>query len=157
MVTINARKYDGTIHRAWKAVLKEKKGSLLLFAGEFEESVKHADLGFIRRGTVSYEYYWLDRWYNVFRFHEPNGDFRNYYCNINMPPTFKNSILDYVDLDIDILVWKDKPAETLDQDEYLANSVKFNYSEEVTRNVQLSIETLSALIKKREFPFNRDL
>lgn len=71
MVSINSRKFDGKIHRSWKAEFVEQKNTLLLFVGVFDEEIRHPQLGLIRRGTVSYEYYWLDRWFNVFRFHEP--------------------------------------------------------------------------------------
>jgi len=73
-ITINSRKFDGKIHRSWQAESIAQKDSLLIFVGEFDKEVKHSHLGVIRRGTISYEYYWLDRWYNVFRFHEPDGD-----------------------------------------------------------------------------------
>src|SRR5207248_3333985 len=98
-ITVNSRNFDGTLRRSWSARLIKQDGSLIEMIGEFETGVAHPDLGVIDRGTISYEYYWLDRWYNVFRFHEPHGEFRNYYCNINLPPTFENGILDYVDLD----------------------------------------------------------
>ena len=103
---INSRKFNGKIHRSWKADLIKKQDSLLIFVGEFEKEVKHSELGVIGRGTISYEYYWLDRWYNIFKFFEPNGNLRNFYCNLNMPPEFKEGVLDYIDLDIDVLVSK---------------------------------------------------
>ena len=42
----------------------------------------------LHRERISLEYYWLDRWYNVFRFSDPDGKLRNYYCNVNVPPQF---------------------------------------------------------------------
>ncbi len=153
-VTINARKYDGSIHRSWTAELVERKNSLLIFVGEFEEAVKHPQLGVIRKGTISYEYYWLNRWYNVFRFHEPNGDFRNFYCNINMPPEFENGVLNYVDLDIDILVWNDFRLELLDLDEYEENSALYKYSDRMMQKVSSSLRELKDIIDCRRFPFD---
>ena len=156
-VTINSRKYDRTICRTWRAELIERVRSLLVFAGEFDLDVDHADLGFIPRGTVSYEYYWLDRWYNVFRFLLPDGGLRNYYCNVNMPPTFENGVLDYVDLDIDVLVWPDGSHQVLDMDEFEENAVLFGYSNDVRTN---AIDSLSKLISLKEcgkFPFDADL
>jgi len=151
--TINARKFDGSIHRTWTAKLVESKGSLLVFLGEFDREVTHPDLGVIRRGTLSYEYYWLDRWYNVFRFHEPNDDFRNFYCNINMPPSFEGDTLDYVDLDIDILVSKDSDIQLLDQEEYEENSNFYGYSPEIQNRVAKSISELRNMIRLNQFPF----
>jgi len=126
----------------------------MIFVGEFENDVSHSHLGLIRRGTISYEYYWLDRWYNIFRFHEPDGNFRNYYCNINMPPTYQNNVLDYVDLDIDVLVRDDLSLKMLDEDEYRRNSEVFNYPDELKASVERSLEELLNLIRNREFPFN---
>ncbi len=154
IIAINSRKFDGNIHRSWKAEFIEQKDSLLTFVGEFEQEVKHSHLGVIRRGTVSYEFYWLDRWYNIFRFHEPNGDLRNFYCNVNMPPTFEEGILNYVDLDIDFLVWKDFSFEILDVDEFEENSFKFNYSQEIHDEVNKSLEELKNMIKNKLFPFS---
>ena len=153
-ITINARKFDGKIHRSWKAKLIEQKGSLLIFVGEFSREVNHPDLGVVEKGTTSHEYYWLDRWYNAFRFHQPNGDFRNFYCNINMPPTFADQTLDYVDLDIDVLVDRDFRYRILDQEEFLKNSRKYNYPKPTIEKANGSLEQVIDLIEKRTFPFD---
>jgi protein associated with RNAse G/E len=153
-VTINSRKFDGTIHRTWKANLIEQQKSLLTFVGEFEKEIKHQHLGLIRRGTISYEFYWLDGWFNVFRFHEIDGSLRNFYCNLNMPPKFENNILDYVDLDVDVLVWKDFSVEILDMDEFEENSKKFNYSAEIKKKTNESLNKILELIENRDFPFD---
>ena len=154
VVTINSRKYDNTIRRSWNCRLVENRDPLLIFVGEFETDVNHSDLGFIRRGTVSYEYYWLVRWYNVFRFHEPNGSFRNFYCNVNMPPVFTDGVLDYVDLEIDVLVLPDFSYKILDIAEFNANAVKFAYPAEVVFRAERALEEILQGIENREFPFD---
>lgn len=157
IVTINSRKFDNKIHRSWKAELIEQNDSLLVFVGEFEKEVTHPNLGVIRRGTISYEFYWLDRWYNIFRFHEPDGALRNFYCNVNMLPTLENGVLDYVDLDIDILVWKDFKYEILDADEFAENYQKYSYSENLKQTVASSVKELINLIENRKYPFNLEI
>lgn len=156
-VTVNSRKFDGTIHKSWTANLLDRKESLLSFVGEFDEEVTHRHLGVIRRGTLSYEFYWLDGWFNVFRFHEPDGSLRNFYCNINMPPKFESGILDYVDLDIDILVWRDFSREILDADEFAENSDKYNYPTEIKSKVAESMKKLIEMVENREFPFDTEI
>lgn len=153
-ITVNSRKYDLSIRRSWKCRLIERADPLLVFVGEFDRDVEHPDLGSIAAGTISYEYYWLDGWYNVFRFHEPDGSFRNFYCNINMPPTFESGTLDYVDLDIDVLVWPDWTSIILDRDEFEANSAKFNYPESVLFQANTALSELLDLIEERRFPFD---
>lgn len=154
MITIQSRKFDGEIHRSWQMNLIAQKDSLLELRGEFEKDVTHPHLGVIRRKTVSYEFYWLDRWYNIFRFHEPDGSLRNFYCNINMPPTFSEKTLDYVDLDVDILVWRDFSYEILDLDEFAENARRYAYPNDLRLKVEAVLKELISMIEARAFPFD---
>jgi len=155
LVTINSRKFDGEIHRSWKAQLLSYESSLIVFVGEFEEEINHDHLGVIRRGTLSREFYWTDCWYNIFRFHEPDGGLRNFYCNINLPPKFENNVLDYVDLDIDLIVWKDFSYQILDMGEFEQNANRFSYSDELRHKALNSLDELIFLVKNKSFPFNQ--
>ena len=151
---INSRKFNGEIHRSWKADFIEKCDSLLIFVGQFEKEIRHPKLGVIRRGTVSYEYYWLNRWYNIFKFHEPEGELRNFYCNVNMPPRFENNVLDYVDLEIDVLVSNDFSIEILDREEFEENSQLFGYSDSLITKTFQTLDELLKMIEIRTFPFS---
>jgi protein associated with RNAse G/E len=155
VVTVNSRNFDGSIRRSWNADLVRFDKPLVELVGVFNVEVDHTDLGLIRRGTVSYEYYWLDHWYNVFRFHEATGEFRNYYCNINMPPEFANDVLDYVDLDIDILVDGSGSISILDMEEFEANSHRFSFPQTVISSGKRAVDELITLIEQREFPFDQ--
>lgn len=152
MITVNSRKYDGAIRRTWQCELIRQEGSLLALVGEFETAVDHPDLGHIEKGTISYEYYWLDRWYSIFRFHEPSGSLRNFYCNINLPPSFSGGVLDYVDLDIDILVWPDHSYRVLDRDDFETNATRFGYSTHIKEKVEGTLNDLLELIETRSLP-----
>jgi uncharacterized protein len=154
MITVRANKYDGSQHRSWPARLVKREGPLLVLDAQFQEEVQHDLLGTIARGTQSVEYYWLDRWYNVFRFSEPSGRLRNYYCNINVPPTFDGKVLDYTDLDIDILVQADLSYEILDNDEFELNAAHFGYPPDVVLSARTAVEEVTKLIESRSFPFS---
>ncbi len=152
IVTINSRKFDRSIRRSWTAQLIAQEPDLLIFEGVFDRDVDHPDLGFIKCGTLSWEYYWLDRWYNIFRFHEPEGTLRNYYCNVNMPPVFSGNTLDYVDLDIDVVVWPDGRYEVLDEAEFERNALQFAYPNAVRRKASAAVGELIALIDSDDLP-----
>lgn len=155
LITINARKFDFSLYKSWSARLISAEGSLLTFLGEFENDVNHPNLGLVRKGTHSIEYYWLDRWYSVFRFHEPEGGFRNFYCNVNQPPVLSDEgELDYVDLDMDILVGGDLSYEILDREEFRENSLKYKYPELTVLNALDAVQEIVHLIGAREFPFD---
>ena len=118
-VSVRVLKYDGTEYRRWNAKISQHDGSLLVLDAEFEYDVQHDLLGAIRRGTRTIEYYWLDRWYNIFRFLESDGATKLYYCNVNMPPSIEGGILSYIDLDVDVLVQPDYSYQVLDMEEYV--------------------------------------
>jgi protein associated with RNAse G/E len=152
-ILVRACKYDGSEHRRWPAQLLRRDDSLLVLDAEFPEEVVHDLLGTIASGTHSLEYYWLNRWYNVFRFAQPNGELRNYYCNVNVPPTFDNDVLSYVDLDLDILVEPDFSYRILDIEDFKGNAERYNYSDDVRENARRAIDELVGMIQAREFPF----
>ena len=153
MITVRACKYDGSEHRRWLATVVKQEASLLVLDASFSEEISHELLGTIVSGTRSIEYYWLDRWYNVFRFSQPNGELRSYYCNVNIPPKFDGQTLSYVDLDIDILVEPDLTYRVVDLKDFEQNARRYDYSTEVQTNASRALIELIDLIESRAFPF----
>ena len=131
LFTINSRKYDLSLRKSWSANLVRRNELYLVLEGVFDSDVEHPDLGTIAKNTRSVETFFYDRWYNYFAFYEPTGELRNYYINISAPPLVSDSSIDYIDLDIDVIVWPDGKVEVLDQDEFEENSVRYAYPEEV--------------------------
>jgi len=148
------RKYDGREHRRWPAKIANREGSLLVLDAVFDEEIQHDLLGTIELGTISSEYYWLDRWYNIFRFSDPAGRLKNFYCNINEPPQFDGHTLSYIDLDIDVLVGPDLTYQILDMDDFEEHALQFSYSEEVQNQARQALVDLTGLIESRSYPFN---
>ena len=155
-ITVRVLKQDGAEHRRWQAKLSRRAGPLVVLDAEFDVDVSHELLGEIKQGTRTVEYYWLDRWYNVFRFLNAAGETRLWYCNINTPPRFADGELTYVDLDIDVLAQPDLSFQVLDEDEFEDNSSKYGYSAEVIEQAQKGLGELLSLIEQRQFPFVRE-
>ncbi len=154
-ILVRTLKYGELEHRRWGAKLVRQEGSLIVLEAMFDREIEHDLLGTISRGTLSIEYYWLDRWYNVFRFLEPQGTLRNFYCNVNQPPAFDGNVLSYVDLDIDVLVQPDFSFRILDLDEFERNAIRYGYPTELQKCARRALDELVAMIEKRAFPFNQ--
>jgi uncharacterized protein len=154
VIRVESLKFDGRLHRSWPARLLRRDGPLLVLEGVFETEVRHTLLGTIAAGTLSTEFYWTDRWHSVFRFREPSGALRNYYCNVNRPAEFDGEILSFVDLDIDVLVAPDFSYTVLDEDEFEAHAAGFGYGEGLRRRVRDALGELIGLIETRSFPFD---
>jgi uncharacterized protein len=153
-IVVSVLKYDGREHRRWPARIAKTSGSLLVLDAVFDEEIKHELLGTISSGTISTEYYWLDRWYNVFRFSDSNQMLQNFYCNINQPPRFERGVLSYIDLDIDVLVAPDFTYKILDVEDFAENAKRYAYPDEVQANARVALAELISLIEARAFPFN---
>lgn len=72
-----------------------------------------------------------------------------------MPPTFEGGVLDYVDLDIDILVAKNGVPSILDAEEFELNAVRHGFSDNLRLNILNAIGELTPMIEKRRFPFDQ--
>jgi len=151
---VRACKYGGRVHREWPARLMRREATLLIVEGAFAHEVRHPQLGLIVPGTHSTEYYWTDRWYSIFRFREPSGELRNYYCNVNQPAQFDGRVLSYVDLDIDVLIAPDFSYSILDEDEFATHALSLNYSTELQQQARTGLRELLSLIEARRFPFD---
>jgi len=153
-IIVSALKYDGREHRNWHGQLVVNDPPLLIVDALFVEDVQHDLLGAISKGTVSTEYYWLDRWYNVFRFGEKTQQHATFYCNITIPPRLENRTLSYVDLDIDVFVHSDFTYEVLDLDDFKTHGQLYSYPGEIISCANQAVEELKAMIERHEFPFD---
>lgn len=154
---INALKYNGDIHRSWNVVPITRSGDELLFRGVFNRDIRHPELGLIQQGTISYEYFFRKCWFNVFRLHYPNDSFRNFYCNINMPPKLNSSSLNYIDLDIDLIVEVDFSYRIVDMNEFEKNAAIYGYPPEIRQKTLESVDKVVEMIKRREHPFRLEM
>ena len=153
-IVVSVLKYDGREHRRWPARIAETVGPLIVLDAVFDEEIEHDLLGKVLSGTISTEYYWLDRWYNVFRFSSSDQVLQKFYCNINAPPQFDGRVLSYVDLDIDVLVEPDLTYRILDEDDFEQNARRYGYPEEIRTNARCALAEVIGLIESRAFPFD---
>jgi uncharacterized protein len=147
-------KYDGQEYRRWPARIARIEDPLLILDAVFEEEIEHDLLGTISSGTISTEYYWLDRWYNVFRFSDSDRKLKNFYCNVNQPPVFDGHVLSYIDLDIDVLVAPDLTYKILDVVDFEENTRCYGYPDDVQANARQALKELTTLIESKIFPFD---
>lgn len=139
---VNSRRFDMSLRRSWEVDLAARSDVLLELSGIFAEAVDHPELGTIADGTISNEVFFFGRWYNYFEFREPDGRFRNYYFNICLPPSVSDNSVDYVDLDIDLIVWPDGSVRVLDVEEFETARDRFGYPPEISEGAIENLEFL---------------
>jgi predicted RNA-binding protein associated with RNAse of E/G family len=81
------------------------------------------DLGYVefRRGDRFVEYFYADRWYNIFAIYDADDDhLKGWYCNVTRPAVFGDGEVHADDLALDVFVFPDGRTLVMDEEEYAA-------------------------------------
>jgi hypothetical protein len=108
-----------------------------------------ADMPFMdtvfKKGDRFVEYYYTDRWYNIFTIHDSeDGHVKGWYCNIGKPAVIEDSVVSYVDLALDLWVSVDGTQTVLDEDEF----------EKLDLNEELRTSALKGLVEAKQLFLN---
>lgn len=84
---------------------------------------RESDLGFVtfRQGDVFTEWFFTDRWYNIFRIADgQTGALKGWYCNVTRPAQLAANSVRADDLALDVFVQPNGRIILLDEDEFNA-------------------------------------
>jgi len=99
-------------------VLRRDENSVKLEALFVREDKPFMDVVF-KKGDRFVEYYYADRWYNIFTIHDrDDGKVKGWYCNIGKPAEIEDDVVSYVDLALDLWVSANGKLTMLDEDEF---------------------------------------
>ena len=128
-IDVISTKFDGSPRDAWPAQLNRLDGTqlTLYIPSGTEEIVKGRYRQTMPDGFTAL--FWTDRWYNIWLLDQTNPLIC--YINIAMPCQFDGKTLRWIDLDIDIEVYRDGSAVVRDQDEFDDHRKSMGYSAEV--------------------------
>lgn len=114
---------------------------------------RESDMGFIvfRRGDVFTEWFYADRWYNVFRIADgETGTLKGWYCNITRPAQITADSVRADDLALDVFVTPAGQVLLLDEDEFTA----LNLAADDQQAAYQAVEALRDLAARRAEPFD---
>jgi uncharacterized protein len=121
-VTVLKLRYDGTQHYVWEGRIVERTDEWVVLEAYFTRDQR--DLGYVvfERGDLFVEFYYFDRWYNVFQIYSASGELKGWYCNITQPASLEGNELRFVDLALDLWAYPDGSELPLDVDEFEENA-----------------------------------
>lgn len=97
------------------------------------------------------EYYYTDRWYNIFEIASADGTLKGWYCNVAAPATISGTVIACRDLILDLWVAPDGTTRVLDEDEFADDKT---LSTEERMQARAGLAALQALVARREHPFD---
>jgi len=118
-ITVQKKNPAGAVTYQYEGVLLEHGENFVKLEALFDrEDMPFQDVVF-KTGDRFVEYYYSDRWYNVFAIHDKDDDrIKGWYCNIGMPAVIENGVVSYIDLALDLWVSADWRQTVLDEDEF---------------------------------------
>ena len=120
-IKVQKKNPAGEVTYEYEGVLLNRDGNVIKLEALFDR----ADMPFMdvvfRNGDRFVEFYYTDRWYNIFAIHDRDDDrVKGWYCNIGKPAVIEDGVVSYVDLALDLWVSADGNQTVLDEDEFEA-------------------------------------
>ncbi len=156
-VTVDKLNLAGEVMVRWSGQVRERSAGALVVEAIFTHAAR--DLGYVRLGPGDrfVEYYYADRWYNVFAIYDAaDGAFKGWYCNITRPAKITATPngglhVSAVDLALDYFRQPGGREFILDEDEFAALPL----SAVEVGAAQAALAELRALAAAGEGPFAR--
>ncbi len=129
-------------------VLRREEHSIVLEALFDRADMPFMDVVF-KYGDVFVEYYYTDRWYNIFTIMDHENDkVKGWYCNVGKPAVIEDDVVSYVDLALDLWVSTTGEQTVLDEDEF----EKLDIDASTRERALAALEELKEVVKKQQPP-----
>jgi len=120
-IKVQKKNPAGEVTYEYEGVLLSRDETSITLEALFDR----ADVPFMgvvfKTGDRFVEYYYTDRWYNIFAVYDFEDEkIKGWYCNIGKPAVIDDGIVSYVDLALDLWVSTDGRQTVLDEDEFEA-------------------------------------
>lgn len=151
MTQLTVHKLDEHGREVWRypARVLERRPNCVRLEAFFDR--QDLDLGYtiFKRGDRFIEYYYTDRWYNVFAVYDrDSGELKGWYCNICRPAQIAETAVRCEDLALDVWVEPNGTAAVMDEDEFAG----LNLTEAERRQSQAALAKILTLADEERLP-----
>lgn len=150
-ITVNKLNPRGEIKIQYQGEVVERLADGIIIQAYWEHPLK--DLGYTRfqPGDRFIEYYFTQRWYNIFDISNASNERKGWYCNIAEPATIGDVDIKQVDLLLDVWVDPSGTPLLLDEDEFEADT---SLDERQRQGARQGLHELLQMIAAQIAPFS---
>ncbi len=149
-LTVYKQNYRGELVFQYKGIELIRTSSYIIIEAFFGRDYV-TDYHAFKHGDRMLEWFFMDRWYNIFELHHRQTDvLEGWYCNITRPAYIRQYGIYADDLAIDVMVYPDGQFCILDMDEFNALPL----SAETHYAAQMGLNMLLSHIQQRIAPFD---
>ena len=147
-ITVHKLDHTGVERMAYSGeVVRRTPGAVVVRA---RWQLEPMDLGFItlELDDIWTEYYYADRWYNIFEIRDQESRLKGWYCNVTRPARIEQDAIYWEDLALDLWVAPDGMQQVLDEDEF--NELAISRTER--RAALQALAHLQTIVRRRLSP-----
>jgi len=150
-ITVRKLNLDGEETWSYMGVVLERGPNFVHLEARFNRETMDLGYAIFEKGDRFVEWFFADRWYNVFEVHSAHDDrIKGWYCNVTKPATITDEIVSAIDLALDVWIGTDGSVAVLDEDEFEA--LELDDSDQ--RAALAALDEIKSLARDRHKPFD---
>ncbi len=136
----------------YEAELEQRLPDGVRLAARWVRPTMHLGYVSFETGDCFTEWFFRDRWYNIFEIASPNGALKGWYCNIAAPATIEEDDLFCRVLLLDLWVAPDGATTVLDEAEFTSDA---SLDDVLREQARAGLAEVHRLVAQRQGPFDR--
>lgn len=149
--TIIKNNANGQAELSYTGTIRNREATSICVDAIYQFSDRELGYMTLRKGDIFTEWFYSDRWYNVFRIQDKQSQaLKGWYCNITRPAIITDTHVSADDLALDVFVYPDGRVLILDEDEFDA----LQLSEHEQHQAHAAVKTIQHLVTSRTTPFD---
>ncbi len=151
LIQVHKLDYQGKETWRWSGKLAERRNGVMVVDAVFNGKTR--DLGYMKLENTDlyHEFYYKDRWFNIFQVFRSDGQLKGWYCNICQPARFAGDDVYFVDMVLDVFVYPDGRPLVLDEVEFQEKADSI-YSAEDAARARAAVDELLGMVERRAHP-----
>ncbi|MBI5671570.1 MAG: DUF402 domain-containing protein [Chloroflexi bacterium] len=151
-ITVHKHNHVGEHLLAYEGDVIERGATWVCLRAVFQRPEVNVGFVVFRPGDVFIEWFYTDRWYNVFEVHDGDSpQVKGWYCNITRPAVITADAVRADDLELDVFVMPNGTMLLLDEKEFSA----MNPSVDERIAALRAVDMIRRAVAEREPPFAR--
>lgn len=154
MTSMQVRKLDtqGRVTVTYEAELAERLPGGVRLEARWTRPTLPLGYTTFETGDRFVEWFYSDRWYNIFEIRAHGSALKGWYCNVAEPAVITDDVISCRDLLLDLWVAPDGAVRVLDEDEFAADTTLDTPTRQQAR---AALDELVRLVRERAGPFER--
>jgi predicted RNA-binding protein associated with RNAse of E/G family len=151
-ITVTKRDHDGAYVWHYTGELAAHGDTWLRIEARFGRRDVITDYVTFRQGDRMIEWFFTDRWYNIFEVRDVDDDrLKGWYCNVTRPAEIDDDSVAADDLALDVFVTPAGAVLVLDEDEFTALAL----SADEHAHALAAVDALRRQVAERAAPFDQ--